>query len=744
MYRFLFLFALLIDNQYIISQMGDSNDIHQSYLPEIQIVGKSSINDYKQMPEVVGTNIYAGRKNSLILLDNVLGNKSTNTMRQVLAKVPGIHIWESDGSGIQIGIASRGLSPNRSWEFNVRQNGYDIAADPYGYPEAYYNPPMQAVQRLEIVRGQASLQYGPQIGGMINYIMKDGSHLTKRFNFESEQTLGSFGLINTFIAIGGHSKKINYYACYDRRQSDGYRENSEYNTDTYLGTITYKLSDKSTITAEITKWQMLSQQPGGLTDHLVYSDPKKSFRARNWFHLDWLFSALTFSHSWGEKNKLVVKSFVMNAERSSIGFNPSSGILVKDTLNKNTNSFNPRTLDQDYYNNMGIEARLLHDRKILGKENTWSSGIRWYQGNTDRYRGGRESGAQSQYTTLRDETMPWNGIIEYRTTNLAAFTEQVIKWNKRLLIIPGVRYEYILGTAAGTNGIKDNQPIALVPRSKSRAFLIAGIAAEYHLGNIELYGNLNQSFRPVQFADLTTPPTSDELDPNLKDSKAINIDLGIRGFVTSGLRVDIGMYNLRYNNRIGTLKRERLDGSFYNLRTNIGSSKSKGMEMLIEWNIDQSSDEKLCTGLIPFLSYSYNDARFNSLRVVSQTGNQIAEGTINGNRVENAPKHILRTGVEWRKSKWRLIVNYAYTSAMYTDANNTILPSANAQNGLIPAYCIADLSGQYVISNAIAIKGGINNVVNTHYFTRRSGGYPGPGALPADGRSAWMSVSVRL
>ncbi len=98
------------------------------YLEDVTVVGRGSKSDYQQMPEIVGTNIYAGKKNALIVLDNVQGNVVTNNMRQVLGKVAGIHIWESDPSGIQVGIAARGLSPNRSWEFNVRQNGYDIAA----------------------------------------------------------------------------------------------------------------------------------------------------------------------------------------------------------------------------------------------------------------------------------------------------------------------------------------------------------------------------------------------------------------------------------------------------------------------------------------------------------------------------------------------------------------------------------------------------------------------------------------
>ena len=162
----------------------DSTAPAHKYLPEITVVGSGSKSDYQQMPEVVGTSIYAGKKNALIVLDNVQGNVVNNTMRQVLAKVPGIHIWESDPSGIQIGISARGLSPNRSWEFNVRQNGYDIAADPFGYPEAYYNPQLQAVQRIEIVRGQGSLQYGPQFGGLVNYILRNGSEIKKSLNLK--------------------------------------------------------------------------------------------------------------------------------------------------------------------------------------------------------------------------------------------------------------------------------------------------------------------------------------------------------------------------------------------------------------------------------------------------------------------------------------------------------------------------------------------------------------------------------
>jgi Fe(3+) dicitrate transport protein len=245
-----------------IKKNNQSNTLSSSqYLPDVTVVGRESRRDIQQMPEVVGTHIFAGKKNALVVIDNVNGNIVMNNMRQVLAKVPGIHIWESDGSGIQIGIATRGLSPNRSWDFNVRQNGYDISADPYGYPEAYYHPPLQAVQRVQIVKGGGSLQFGPQFGGMINYVIRNGSEINKPFSFETQQTAGSFGLVNTFNAIGGKSKKSHYYAFIDHRNGDGWRENSRYKTNTVYATYNYKINDKLKAGVDVLHYGMLASSP---------------------------------------------------------------------------------------------------------------------------------------------------------------------------------------------------------------------------------------------------------------------------------------------------------------------------------------------------------------------------------------------------------------------------------------------------------------------------------------------------
>jgi Fe(3+) dicitrate transport protein len=79
---------------------------------------------------------------------------------------------------------------------------------------------------------------------------------------------------------------------------------------------------------------------------------------------------------------------------------------------------------------------------------------------------------------------------------------------------------------------------------------------------------------------------------------------------------------------------------------------------------------------------------------------------------------------------------------VYADANNTETPTPNGQNGVIPAYTITDLTASYVFNKHVNLKAGINNVTNQMYFTRRAGGYPGPGLLPADGRNFFVSFGL--
>lgn len=698
-------------------------------LPDITVVGRNSKSDIQQMPEIVGTSIYAGKKNSLVVVENVQGNVAVNNMRQVLAKVAGIHIWESDPSGIQIGMAARGLSPNRSWEFNVRQNGYDIAADPFGYPEAYYNPQLQSVQRIEIIRGQGSLQYGPQFGGMVNYIIRNGSEINKPIEFETDQTVGSNALFNNYFAIGGKTNKINYYSFYDHRSGNGWRQNSHYYTDAGFATFTYHITPKFSLTAEMMRSHTRSQQPGGLTDIQFQQDAKQSFRNRNWFDLVWTTPALIANYIINESTRWNTKVYATIGDRNSVGF--TSSILIKDTINAATLNYNNRVLNEDKYRNYALESRIISDYHLGKIKNTISGGVRIYSGTTYRK-------ADGKGTTGTEYDMSVAGLysrdVKFDSKNVAAFAENIFHIGSKMLLIPGIRYEWLEGSASGRNSITSaGEAIMLQPITRSRSFVLAGLGGEYHVTpKTEFYANYAQAYRPIQFANLQAPPTSDVVDPDLKDAKGYNIDFGYRGKVKSYLQFDVSTYYLLYKNRVGAITPA---GASYRLITNVGNSISKGFEGFVSFNIARAFMKNNKVELSTFATYSYTDAKYSS---------DHKDAATRGKNVENAPQNILRSGLSVGYKSLLLTTQLSYVDKTYSDANNTVEPLANGQNGLIPSYTVADFTASYKYSPKLNIKAGLNNVFDKRYFTRRSGGYPGPGALPADGRTFFVTVSAKI
>ena len=143
-----------------------------------------------------------------------MANLAINNARQIYSQVVGLNIFQNDDAGLQLNIGGRGLDPNRTSNFNTRQNGYDISADVLGYPESYYSPPAEAVDEIQILRGAASLQYGTQFGGLVNFILKKPNNY-KPFEIITRNTLASYGLFTNFTSISLNKKKNEPYAIFN-------------------------------------------------------------------------------------------------------------------------------------------------------------------------------------------------------------------------------------------------------------------------------------------------------------------------------------------------------------------------------------------------------------------------------------------------------------------------------------------------------------------------------------------------
>ncbi len=745
MRRFSFLLISLLATYSVKAQdqfVPEANDTVKKLAPVIIIPKQQSP---ERMPETKDNVLFSGKKNEVLKLSNINGNLTNNNAREIFARIPGVTVWENDGSGIQINVGVRGLSPNRSWELNTRQNGYDISSDVFGYPEAYYNPPLEAVETISLVRGGASLQFGPQFGGTLNYVLK--RETKKKFSFETQNTVGSYGLMSSYNALGGKYKKFSYYVYNHSRSADGWKKNSEYTVRNTHAFVAYQFTEDTKLSAEYTNMDYKMQQAGGLTDEQFDNDPRQSLRERNWFGTPWNLFSVHLETKISERLTSDTKLFGLIGERNSVGFTAAPN--VEDAINPATNDYANRRVDRDYYQNFGLENRNVFKYKLGKIDNNLAFGVRLYKANTDRKQEGRG-------TTGSDFDLSIDGEfardLDFTTENVAVFAENQFKVTEKFSVTPGVRYEYIKSEAEGRFGISSGNEVVLPHKTISRNQPLFGLGLEYKFRTTNVYANITQAYRPVLFSDLTPPAVTDVIDPNLKDADGYNADLGFRGAYKNYLNFDFSLFYLSYNNRIGGVRQfvnnDPTQGT-YIYRTNLGETVNKGIEGFFNLNITRFFEvEKPYGNLDLFASVSFIDSRYTDFKVYTATGSApnvtITESNLSGNRVENAPRYIHNFGLSWGNNNLSATVQYRMSGKIYTDANNTKTASANGLTGLLEDYQVFDFSAEYKFLKNYNLRAGINNLLNEEYATRRAGGYPGPGILAGEGRTFYISVGAKL
>ena len=705
--------------------MAQDNDSLKT-LKEIIVTGYKVVNGVGHLLESEDGVIYAGKKTEVIVIDSLDANKAVNNTRQILGRIPGLNIVETESSGFTAnGIATRGLNPTQSIEMNTRQNGYNISADVYGYNEAYYIPPMEAVKRIELVRGAASLQFGSQFGGLVNYITEDAPK-HKPFEFVTSQTGGSFGMFNSFNSVGGNYKKCSYYGFIQYRNMEGERSNSRQSQLSGFGKVKFTPSDKVNIAVEYSLLRNKIQMPGGLSDSLFNVDPKASIRARNWLKSPWNILSNSISIDPNGNTTISIKTTYIFSNRSLVWRNEDGGAAAPDTIDPATNEFVPREVESEDMHSIATEVRVSRNYKVGKNESTLAAGMRLSYGKFKRLEGGEGTTGSDFDLSI---TGPWEKNMEFTTTNVAPFAENIFRIGKKFTVTPGIRFEYLKTTASGY--VDEDDDKITTNKTRLRSFFLGGIGMEYKLkSHSSFYANISQAYKPIAYDQQQPFAVAAKIDDNLKDPFGFNSDFGFKTILKNYLNLDASLFYLAYNNRIGeVLKSDPASGEAYAFRTNVANSVHKGLEAYVEFNILKYLNQHSKYGLSIFNSFALIDARYTS-------------GGFKGNRVEAAPKKIERAGVIFSNNQLSATFQVNYTGDAFGDATN-VRVSDNPIAGYIPSYTVLDFSASYKINN-YSIKCGVNNLTDQSYFTRRTDEYPGPGIIPAVGRSFYFGVTGRF
>jgi len=706
-------------------------------LPEVVVQAESESDEIVQgrfLPAVQGTRILSGKKNTVIDLDE-LPPVINNNYRQALSQTPGLLLSEETTPLVSIGY--RGLDPSRVQYTQVLKDGIPIHADQFGYPEAYYTPPLDTVDRIEFLRGGASLMYGPQPGGALNFITHR-PRLDRPFSFGTINTVGSDNFYSNFSYFDGTSDRVGYYGYYNRRQGDGFREqNSAFQLNAGLLKLVIDGDKDSRFVLTLEGYEEEHGEPGGLTlatgpGTVNYNQNRDAAsRYNDIFELKRYFGSLAWEKDFSEQTKMTMTLWGVNYSRYSSRQRGGGFGTLPTGPDADTTS-----VEEQRFYTVGFETRLRHDYEAFGGEHTIAGGFQVYH--TDSPREDRRGhSAAARGGSLRTDT-------DRETWYAPVFLENRFHWGA-LSITPGVRFENIWQkvqehrnldkTGAGTP-LADSEDHETVP--------LFGLGISYEVAKkVELYANVSQSYRPKIFTQ-AVPNTSTSIVPqDLEESKAWQYEIGFRGNPRPWVTWDMSGFLLDFDDQIGTIA---LPGGLSTV-ANVGRAQHLGVEASLEVDLIGLADEFRGTAapaptgkdskVVAPAEQSLVE-RFGSLSLYANAmllDAEFVSGPLDGFTPRQAPDYIVRAGAIYR---WQDRVKVAFLGTFVGDA---YADDANTAERFIPSYMVWDLTAEAkVYKDIVSIHAGINNVFDEDYYSRVTDS----GIDPGYGRNFYGGFSLKF
>ncbi len=665
--------------------------------------------DYPALPEVEGTKINSGKKTSFVKPDE-FPTITNNDYREATATIPGILVSEEPSSPI-INFGYRGLDSQRSEFMQILKDGVSIKNEQFGFPETHYTPILDAVERIEFIRGGASLQYGPQPGGALNFVMK----MPRRdapFHFVEKNAFGSDQFYSNYTALDGTIGPFGYYGYYDHREREGFREsNSDYEVDAGSARAVWDITSDSRFILTFDAYEEEHGEPGGLRrsgdpdgdvgpegsiPRFYDDDRNATSRLFDRFRLSRYYGVLDYQKVFSERTELDLKAFGGYLERWSKRQRGGGEGFQPDPLATGAAGTNDIQARFDWTE--GAEARLRHDYNLLNDVSTFAGGLYFYHALQHRDdRRGSTPNAEDGLLRRSNFGETYNGSI---------FAENRFHFG-RLSITPGMRLEFF-GQSLDEDVNITKTDVPLGHRDDFSFVPLFGIGASYVLvegedilaagpiaggkgaedkyekevlptvigkapPRLEIYSNFSQAYRPRTYGELVATSATGFANPNLEEGHSLQGELGLRGKPLPYLDFDLSGFWFNFEDQIAEVG---------NTFLNAGDARYLGFEAAVEFDIlgaINGGTPSPWGQLNLYGNVTVLDAEFTK---------GSPDAFVEGNIPAYAPDYQFKTGAIYN---WKETVKVSMLGTMVGDH------FSNADNGFqhfIPAYNVWDLTAE--------------------------------------------------
>ena len=640
---------------------------------------------------------YAGSRSVIDSSD--LNKASTRGLDDALQRVPGIKIFDETGTGALPQISVRGLYESRSGRIQALSDGIPLALAPYGQTGLSLFPmTMATVDRVDIVRGGAAVQYGPNnVGGVINFISKPiprewQTTLQEKTTFNA----GGRQLWDTYLGTGGYlTDSFGLQLDVNTLSGEYGREHSDTDVQNYRLRGQWNIDDDRDLSFGIQHYKADMDLAGALSVKDYKDDPRQSTRPLDRFEGDTDRVWGTYTQRLGamgpfDSVEFSWTNFAHNSYRNfvvGLPFTPDGTAVTKQD--------GPRD-----FKVWGTEPRLSAtiDGDNVGQ--TWLLGARYVSEDID-YKVNRESLATGVTSPFRD----WKFDDDARAFYIS---NAISLLDHKLTITPGVRYENArMNYSDGITGFERE--------NKSEEWL-PGLTVGYQANDAwYVYANAQKSLRPPQVTQIVK-------EGAVGAELAWNYETGVRYTPWDGMRVDFNLYRIDFDDQI-----------VYNATTdrfdNLGSTRHQGFETDIFWTPQAIRDLDLHAG------YAYLDAKQRN-------------GTYKDNEVPYSSRNQFMVDARYRFAEhWTYNLDGLYISKAYTDAANTREENASASVGELPAYWVWNtaIEREFPLADksVLTASAGVSNLFNREYYFRGIDTSPW-GRQPAPERSLTLGVNYRF
>jgi iron complex outermembrane receptor protein len=581
-----------------------------------------------------------------------------------LSTVPGLFFQNRYNFAQNLRVSTRGFGARSP--FGIRGIRIQVDGIPYTLPDGQSqidSIDLEAAQRIEVIRGPASVQYGNAAGGVIDITTARGDELPEGGRVRLDG--GSDGYRKATVQGSGVNGDTSAVGTLSWLTVDGHREQSEAEKGLFNGRLSHKLSEGRRVTATFNAlYNPESEDPGGLTAAQVAEDRNQATflakRLDSGQSVEQQTLGLQYEDSEALPGTLTVNTFYNRRDfAQQLPFPGSSRIAF----------------DRNFY---GVSSHYQQVSELAGMTLTWVTGADLHRQSDDRRRYQVSSDGDVTGQT-QDETQ--------NATNLAVFGQGDLALTERWNLSLGTRWDQLRLSI-------DDEFLSNGDDSGSRTFReISGVAGlSYKLAPMhQVYVNIGTAFESPTFTEFANPNGGNGFNPDIEPQQALNRELGMRGLIGQGLAYDIALFSIRVDDEI--LPFNVGDQTFYE---NAGETRRQGLELGIDWDISYAWR---VTSALTLADYELRD-------FTDEQGNNAS-----GNEIPGLPSTLWVNELKWQGAGGRFAaLESQYIGEFYAENSNQTEVSDVWLLGL-------RVGDRFLISDqSFSVYAGLRNLMDEDYF----------------------------